>query len=163
MMTGIGAFIFGLGILALINLGLGIGVFAENLSKLAKQKEGLGALRDIATLGGIGVGIGAVGIGLDMITTALGKMSNATPPVIDKLLQLAASAPKFQEIGNALSNIANGSGEKKEDKLDKLISAVETLASNILNKKGDVNIDGKAIGHVLAPIISKEINYAIRS
>ena len=164
MMTGIGAFIFGLGILALINLGLGIGVFAENLSKLAKQKEGLGALRDIATLGGIGVGIGAVGIGLDMITTALGKMNNATPPVIDKLLQLAASAPKFQEIGNALSNIASGGGEKdKEDKLDKLISAVETLASNILNKKGDVNIDGKAIGHVLAPIISKEINYAIRS
>lgn len=164
MMTGIGAFIFGLGILALINLGLGIGVFAENLSSLAKQKEGLGALRDIATLGGIGVGIGAVGIGLDMITTALGKMNNATPPVIDKLLQLAASAPKFQEIGNALSNIANGGSEKdKEDKLDKLISAVETLASNILNKKGDVNIDGKAIGHVLAPIISKEINYAIRS
>jgi hypothetical protein len=163
MMLG-GAFIFGAGILAITALGLGIGAFAENLSNLAKQKEGLAALKDIVSLGGIGIGIGAVGVGLDMITTALGKMNNATPPVIDKLLQLAASAPKFQEIGNALSNIANGGGEKdKEDKLDKLISAVETLASNILNKKGDVTIDGKAIGHVLAPIISKEINYAIRS
>jgi hypothetical protein len=162
MMTGIGAYIFGAGILALIALGLGIGVFAENLSNLAKQKEGLAGLKDIVALGSMGIGIGAVGTGLDMITTALGKMNNATPPVIDKLLQLAASAPKFQEIGNALSNIANGGGEEKEDKLDKLISAVETLASNILNKKGNVTIDGKAIGHVLAPIISREINYTSR-
>ena len=162
MGTGIGAGLIALGAAALVILGLAMYSFADKLSYLSKQKEGLAALKDMATLATNVSGLRAVGEGLNMITEALGKMSNTTPPILDKLIQLAATAPSFEKIGNALSGIGGGGGEKKEDKLDKLISAVETLATNILNKKGDVTIDGKKIGAVLAPIIGKEINYTTR-
>ena len=149
MGTGFGAIAIALGAAALVIIGLAIYAFAERLSFFSKQKDGLAALHDLATLATQFSGLREVSTGLDMITTTLGKMSNNTPPVIDKLLQLAAAAPSFEKIGAALSGIGQGGEEKKEDPQLKNILTELKAMNNYLKVPGAVNMDGKKVGDVL--------------
>lgn len=152
MGTGFGATAIPLGAAALVIIGLAIYAFAERLSFFSKQKDGLAALHDLATLATQFSGLREVSTGLDMITTTLGKMSNATPPVIDKLLQLAATAPSFEKIGAALNGIGQGGGEKKEDKLETTLTSLQAAINNLvvfIKTPASVNMDGKKVGDVL--------------
>jgi len=146
---------------AFLMIGGGIAIATVGIGYMVKQ---LGEIPydSLTALPAAMLGIGA---GLYM----MGAAGAVAIPTILALIALAAVAPQLAVLGAALGALSiggstnNTKNEEEGATLKDVKDAIDNLATAITTKKGDVTIDGRAIGHVLAPIISREINYTSRT
>lgn len=98
--------------------------------------------QNIGTFMLLGPALMSVGAGLSMM--AMGGLM--AMPVIGALIALATVAPALVGLGNALGGVfGGGGGNKKEDKMDKLIAKLDKFTTAVINQQVVLKLDGTKV------------------
>ena len=162
MTSGVGAVLFGAGIVAfaalgatMIIFGAGLMVVATAASLLSESMSGVatGLTELVASSDGIfslALGLGALALGFISLAGSLAILM----PFLPLLLVLGASGVIGQVLGTAEpGEPAEGGGEKKESQASKDRQRTIMLLEQILERVsqgGTVNMDGKKVGDIIA-------------
>ncbi len=162
MTSGVGAVLFGAGIVAfaalgatMIIFGAGLMVVATAASLLSESMSGVatGLTELVASSDGIfslALGLGALALGFISLAGSLAILM----PFLPLLLVLGASGVIGQVLGTAEpGEPAEGGGEKKESQASKDRQRTIMLLEQILERVsqgGEVNMDGKKVGEIIA-------------
>lgn len=152
MTSGVGALAILAGAAAMLIMAASLFVLGKAIQEIGKGFEILTpVMGTVATLAAnvaplLGVAAAMVGIagGLGLMAyTGLLAM-----PVIGSLIALAAVAPALSGLGASLGGLTGGGGGEKEDKMDTLITKIDTLIT-VASQGGTINMDGKKVGEVV--------------
>ena len=163
MMSGVGAVLFGAGIIALTAMGAAMIVFGAGLmivataaGMLVEHLSGVatGLTELVAASDGIfslALGLGALAIGFISLAGSLAILL----PFLPLLMILGASGVIGQVLGTAPAEGGGegGGGEKKQSPAEKDRAQMITLLEQILSKieqPGEVKMDGKKVGEIIA-------------
>ena len=139
----------GVGILSLLILsvgagmlmfGIGVGVAAAGMSLLVTS------LKDVPFENLLALPIAFMGIGAGLVSMAAAGLMAL--PIIGALTALAVVAPALSGLGASLGGMFGGGGGEKEDKMDTLITKIDTLIT-VASQGGTINMDGKKVGEVV--------------
>jgi len=167
MFSGVGALVFGAGILALIALGGALVVLGTGINVLA---SGMGALGNV---------IGPIAESISMIMTSLGGILGMIGPIAllsTALFGLGASMiflgtaglialpgiaalASIKEITVGLASIlgigGGAEGESKDAKMDELISEIKGLRDDLKAGKIAVHMDGVKVTSSVSRVVDK--------
>lgn len=164
MTTGVGAFVFGAGLVALVGLGMAMAILGAGLLVSARGFEAIGnSLESItSTIANVGEVIGGlikyiapIGalslalVGLSGALTMLGMAGLVAAPGLMALSMVGA-------IATGLGSLLGGGGETKEERDNKeLLNEIRGLRNDLNAGKVAVYLDGKKVTSGISNVVDR--------
>jgi len=177
MFTGIGAMVFGAGILALISLGGALLMLGSGLQSVSGKFAGITddltsfvtsisqiqpAITDISTtlkgLGSVADPLNQLAMSMFILSGGLSALAISgalASPIIGSLLLLAASAPALAKLGSMFgfggdseSSVESKTESKSDMNMSELLTEVKGLRQDIQSQPIMINVDGRVVSKI---------------